>query len=164
MPTTVNALVNSDKHAMLHWKRRAQQAEKSVDRLMRDRATASEIAKEVIAAVDAATPLQFKPSAHKGSGKPIAAVVKASDWQIGEVISAKETDGFGRFNFKAARQRVGTLQRKLVDWADMHRRAGFTLDELHIFSEADLVSGNIHYELEVTNDFWLLWQRSRQGC
>lgn len=153
MPTTINALVNADKHAMLHWKRRAQLAEKSVERLMLDRATASEIAKEIIGAIEAATPVQFKPSTQKGSNKPIAAVIKASDWQIGEVISAKETDGFGRFNYKAAQQRVGTLQRKLIEWGDMHRRAGFIVEELHVFSEADLVSGNIHYELEVTNEF-----------
>lgn len=138
---------------MLHWKRRAQQAEKAAERLMRDRATFSEIAKEVIHAVEAATPVRFEQKPSKTKGNPIAAVIKASDWQIGEVISAKETDGFGRFCYRMAEHRVAILQRKLIDWAEMHRRAGFQLDDLHIFSEADLVSGNIHYELEVTNEF-----------
>ena len=153
MATTIDGLLNKDKHEALHWKRRAQLAERAVDRLMRDRATFSQIAKEIVGAVEAAVPAKLVDSPNKGSNKRVAAVVKASDWQIGEVISAAETDGFGRFCYKTAEQRVARLQRKIIEWVQMHRRAGFAVDELHVFSEADLVSGNIHYELEVTNEF-----------
>ena len=80
-------------------------------------------------------------------------MLKLSDWQIGEVIKAGETEGFGVFNFTIAEQRVQRLVTSFLAWVDMHRRAGYNLRRLDIFSEGDLISGDIHYELQVTNEF-----------
>lgn len=87
------------------------------------------------------------------SSSAISPVAMVSDWQIGEVINAGETDGFGEFNWEIAKKRVFDYATKLIDWSNMHRRAGFPIHQFHVFSLSDHVSGNIHYELEVTNEF-----------
>jgi len=138
---------------LVGYKARAKQAEKQLAKLMKERAGFEIMAKEVVTAVQAATPYEPIIYPAKDSASLAAPVVKSSDWQIGEIVNRRETDGFGSFNFHAAEKRVFKLDRKLIDWIEMHRRGGFRIDELHVFSEADLVSGNIHYELEVTNEF-----------
>lgn len=138
---------------LAHYKALAKQTQKQLNKLVKERAGFEVMAKEVITAVEAAVPYEPVTYTPTDASSEVAPVVKASDWQIGEVINRRETDGFGVFNFRTAEKRVFKLDQKLVDWVEMHRRGGFRIDEMHVFSEADLVSGNIHYELEVTNEF-----------
>lgn len=83
----------------------------------------------------------------------VSPVVMWSDWQIGEKIDVAETLGWGSFDFAAAERRVFQYDESFLGWVSMHRRAGYPIHDLHIFSIGDIVSGNIHYELEVTNEF-----------
>lgn len=164
MTTTVDNLVQreaqrqkdqSAEAQLLHYRVRSHQLEKQVKSLLKDRGQYAELIgdlKRAIPAIDPYPKIEL-PKNGKPTSSPIGMVIKASDWQIGEVINPKETEGFGRFNFAAAEKRVFKLVRKTTEWAMMHRKAGYLVPELHIFSEADLVSGNIHYELEVTNEF-----------
>lgn len=140
---------------LVHYKAKAQNLESSLLKLMKERGKNADLIAELKTAVIALDPFKREPiKIRQGASKtPIAAVVKLSDWQIGEVIQGNETEGFGEFNHSIAQKRVAALVSKILDWVKMHREAGYNLRELHIFSEADLVSGNIHYELEVTNEF-----------
>lgn len=143
-----------DKSQYVYYKDKAQNLESVVKSLLKERGKHKAFIDDLKAVTAATEPLplvQLKPSG--SAGTPIAAVVKLSDWQIGEVINAAETEGFGEFNFAIAEQRVNTLAVKVLDWVTMHRKAGYNVPELHIFSEADLVSGDIHMELSVTNEF-----------
>ena len=73
----------------------------------------------------------------------MAAVLKLSDWQIGEIINASETEGFGEFNFQIAEKRVFDLIRGFLGLGGYAPQGWIQLiQELHVFSEADLVSGN----------------------
>lgn len=146
--------VKASQGELLHYKAKSQQLEKQVKSLLKDRGQYAELIsdlKKTIPAIDAYP--RVKPTKGGKTESEIAVVLKASDWQIGEVIDPNETEGFGRFDFAIAEERVFSLVTKLIDWVEMHRAAGFSIPELHIFSEGDLVSGNIHYELEVTNEF-----------
>jgi hypothetical protein len=138
---------------LLHYKAKSKVLEKQLEKLLKDRATLEAIANEVRTAVEAATPYDRVVYEANLTETIVAPVIKASDWQIGEVVDEDETDGFGVFTHRLAEKRVFTLAQKLIDWTAMHRKSGFQIKELHVFSEADLVSGNIHYELEVTNEF-----------
>jgi hypothetical protein len=140
---------------VLHFKSKAQTLESSVKSLLKERGKYTALIEDLKSAVIALEPYPAQPILMRegASDTPIAAVVKLSDWQIGEVIEPSETEGFGAFNFAIAEQRAFKVVKKVLDWVHMHRQAGYNLRVLHIFSEADLVSGNIHYELEVTNEF-----------
>jgi hypothetical protein len=139
---------------LAHFRAKTKHLEAAIKKLLADRGKYAELIADLKRAIPAIDPY---PAVHvptkNVTGTKVAAVVKASDWQIGELIDPTETEGFGRFNFSRAEKRVFQLDQKLIDWVGMHRQAGFIIDELHVFSEADLVSGNIHYELEVTNEF-----------
>lgn len=144
-----------ERSEILHFKAKAQSLETSVKSLLKERGKYKALVDDLKAAVVSLEPYPRVPiQIRKGvSNTPIAAVVKLSDWQIGEVIEENETEGFGVFNFSVAEARAFKMVKKVLDWVKMHRDAGYNLRTLHVFSEADLVSGNIHYELEVTNEF-----------
>ena len=55
------------------------------------------------------------------------------------------------YNYAIAEQRVFALVDHLITQVTMYREGGFDIPQLDIFSEADLVSGNIHEELTITN-------------
>jgi len=137
-----------------HYKAKAELAESILGKLRKERGGLREMMSQLTSAVAAADPwdrVKYYPG--DPSRTPVSAVVKLSDWHIGEVIEKGETEGFGEFNWAIAQKRVFFIAEKLIEWTNMHRIAGFPIDELVILSEADLVSGNIHYELEVTNEF-----------
>jgi len=148
--STSNLETKSD---VFHFKAKAQNLETSVKTLLKERGKYKAFISDLKASITAVEPYPKKVLHIDQTSKPIAAVLKLSDWQIGEVIEESETEGFGEFNFNIAEIRVFYLVEKFLTWVDMHRKAGYNVKELHVFSEADLVSGNIHYELEVTNEF-----------
>lgn len=151
----IKELPIEEQSEVLHFKAKAQSLEGSVKSLLKERGKYKALIDELKAAVVALEPYPRAPIQVKKNApdKAIAAVVKLSDWQIGEVVEANETEGFGQFNFAIAENRAFTVVKKVLGWVKMHRDAGYNLRTLHVFSEADLVSGNIHYELEVTNEF-----------
>lgn len=140
-----------------HLKARNRELEAQIASLLKQRGRFTDLITDLKQSVTAARPLPPAPitrSKLPSPSRPIDAVLKISDWQIGEVISAAETEGFGEFNWRIAQRDVMEfLGPKMLAWVDMHRRAGFQIPRLHIFSEGDFVSGNIHKELEVTNEF-----------
>jgi hypothetical protein len=118
---------------------------------------------KILKAVDAFAPLQPHPyKAGKHAEAEMAAVIQLSDWHIGEVISAAETGGFGRYNFEIAKARANYITDKFLAWLESHR-ANFKIPKVYIFGQADWVSGNIHKELLVTNEFTLPEQAVRSG-
>ena len=95
--------------------------------------------------------------------KPIvSAIVKFSDWQIGEVINAKETEGFGNFDFDIAQKRIFRITSSIIKWVKT-MRTGYRINDLHIFGEGDWISGDIHDELRITNEFPLPVQTAKAG-
>lgn len=154
MTTKLKDVLNPEKARAAHLAAKIRQLERDNKTLLEQRGKYSELISDLIKAVPAVDPYPQVPlKASPAGATPIHAVVKVSDWQIGEVVSSAETGGFGVFNFALAEKRVFLLAQKLIDWTAMHRQGGYNVPELHVFSEADLVSGNIHYELEVTNEF-----------
>ncbi len=125
-----------------------------VKAFLKDKGRFTNLVNEAVKAITPVTAYSTWSAPKKGKRTySIGMVLKVSDWQIGEVIDPKETEGFGVFNYEIAKQRVFDLIDRVNDQANMYRKGGFDLPQLDIFSEADLLSGNIHYELEVTNEW-----------
>lgn len=143
-----------DLSKIAHLQAKTKVLENSIQTLLKERGKYTALFDDLKESVLALEPYEKMPViVASGSKTPVAAVIKLSDWQIGEVIEFAETEGFGVFNFAVAEQRIFGLVKKVIEWVTMHRQAGYNVRSLHIFSEADIVSGNIHYELEVTNEF-----------
>ena len=101
------------------------------------------------------------PPAEKGSA-PVVPVFKWSDWHIGEVIRAEETEGFGEFNYAIAEEGLFGMVEDFLQWVEVQRRA-YDMSTCVIFGEGDYVSGDIHPELLATNEFPLPVQTAKAG-
>jgi len=91
----------------------------------------------------------------KGSGKvgsPCAAVMRISDGHMGAVQLPNEIEGFGEYNPELCRSRQVDYAQRFCKWVDVNREA-YQIDEVAVIVTGDLISGDIHEELRVTNAF-----------
>ncbi len=122
-----------------------------------------ELADEIAEAVRAAEPYpRFKYSPPTRGAHQVAAVLKLSDWHIGEVTQRTEVENFGAFNWDIARDGMLGILNEFLQWNSAKRRI-YDVQELHLFCEGDYVSGDIHQELCVTNEFPVPVQVEKAG-
>lgn len=77
-------------------------------------------------------------------------VLLLSDLHAGEVVSREETGGINEYNWEIMTQRMSKLASSLSSYQE-HRP--YPIERLHVFMLGDMLSGNIHEELEATNEF-----------
>lgn len=77
-------------------------------------------------------------------------ILHLSDVHYGETISLEEMDGLNRYDAGTAQRRLGRFFFKAVDLMTTHWK-GAPPDEVILCLGGDLISGNIHPELEQTN-------------
>jgi len=123
-----------------------------------------EMTEMVVSAVEALEPYpRYRFTPPEKTGHEVTAVLKFSDWHIGEVIRADETEGFGKFNWAIAQERVFSIVESFAEWIATQRHS-YDIRELVILAEGDFMSGNIHEELLATNEFPLPVQTANAGA
>lgn len=150
----IKSILNPELAEAQRLKKQNQVLNQNVKKLLEERGKHLSFFEDLKSVIPPTTPYTDQPiTVTDEEGSEFAAVVLISDWQIGEVVNKEEMCGWGVYNHKIAEKRVFLLAEKLIGWVDMHRKAGHIINELHVLSIGDLISGNIHYELEVTNEF-----------
>lgn len=149
----------------LHLKDKLSVTQKQLGRFLLKEEKTREYIAEVTEAVNALDPLPrvtfLKPK--KEHATPMTAVLHLTDWHIGSVISPKETEGWGNFDWAIAQDRIaGQLVPRFKQWLDT-MRSGYRIDNIHIIATGDFVSGDIHDELLRTNEFPLPVQTAKAG-
>ena len=133
-------------------------------RLLARESREAEHVASVVNAVQALDPIpQVAFLRPKKTQTPMTAVLHLTDWHIGTSISETETEGWGGFNWEKAQDRV--LQQLLVrfkSWLDTQRH-GYVINDVQIVGTGDWVSGDIHDELRVYNEFELPVQTAKAG-
>jgi hypothetical protein len=76
-------------------------------------------------------------------------VLDWSDLHAGEVVSLEETGGMNEYNWEIMMERHDKLRRALFSYQD---NRPYPVKKLYIFALGDMLSGNIHAELEATNE------------
>jgi len=106
------------------------------------------------AAINPVIPLKkvYDPSRSDRVGSPLIAVPHITDGHMGQVQPKEEIEGFNEFNPDICRKRQIDFIMRFNDWVDKHRK-GYTIDECAVIVTGDLISGDIHEELRVTNAF-----------
>jgi len=109
---------------------------------------------EVLAAIPAIVPQApvYKPAKTRRVETDIAAVVHITDAHYGSVQLADEIEGYGEYSPELSRTRQFGLIRDVIQWVDIHR-LGYSIPECRFLVTGDLISGDIHDELRVTNAF-----------
>ena len=76
-------------------------------------------------------------------------VLLLSDLHAGEQVSLEETGGINSYDWDIMLERMNRLRNALVSYQD---NRPYPVDKLRIFALGDQLSGNIHAELEATNE------------
>lgn len=95
-----------------------------------------------------ATSWTARPS--KRTPDPLVFVLFTSDFQWGERIDLHEMDGLNSYSAAIASARYRRLIQKTVDMISKHR--GGKAEKLYYLRGGDSISGEIHHELQITND------------
>lgn len=94
----------------------------------------------------------YVPSAYKPSKKgrsPQEMVLLFSDTHASEVVSLEETRGINEYNWDIMLSRMDDVRRTVVSHKD---HFAFNVDVLRVYLLGDMLSGDIHDELAITND------------
>lgn len=149
---------------ILHLRSQITENNKIISSFQKNKGARIEMARTIADSVKAfeAPPLYtYNPS--KPGKSEVAMIANLSDLHVGELIRPAETGGFGAFNWSIAQKRLNTVHLdNLINWTEVNR-LGYNIPDLHIFGIGDYVSGDIHQELLVTNEFPLPGQTARAG-
>jgi hypothetical protein len=167
MSTTVKHVMKEKQESDLiaHLRKAAAKADNDNRRLRIKLGERQEFLESLQAAVAAATPQPPVSYNHIRASKtntPIVPCLNISDLHIGERILAKETEGFGRFNWHIAQERLHNIVRNFLRWIEINREY-YRINECHINCLGDYISGDIHDELKVTNEFPVPVQTAKAG-
>lgn len=106
---------------------------------------------KVTDAIDPITPIAelYKPKTDKGD---IIPVMHVTDTHMGEVQEPYEIEGFNAFNPDIAHARNMDFAKRALKWID-RKRNSYAVNDLVMLFTGDLISGDIHQELQVTNAY-----------
>ena len=113
---------------------------------------------ESVRALEPLPPVLYTPK--NPTQSEVVVVENLSDLHVGELIRPVETGGFGAFNYSIAQKRMKVHEDNILNWTFVNR-LGYNIPDLHIFGIGDYISGDIHQELLVTNEFPLPGQVAR---
>lgn len=135
---------------------RAQLAQANRDRLQRQRAedSAEAIRKEIfnLAARSPEPPVWVPNPRHRAGARGTPCTIW-SDWHFGEVVNPAEVGGVNEFNTTIAIQRVKRLVDTTIDLSFNHMgRAKTEYPGVVICLGGDMMTGDIHEEIVITND------------
>ena len=107
----------------------------------------------VLASVTSISPLsiKYKPGTEKGD-TPVEAVMQISDAHMGAVQEPEEIEGFNEYNPDICRSRQIDYANRFCRHID-RQRLGQNINKLNVIVTGDLISGDIHQELQTTNAF-----------
>jgi len=88
----------------------------------------------------------------KKSGSDIIPVMQVTDSHMGEVQIPDEIEHFGAYNPELCKKRNLGFAGGFIDWVMLHRNA-YNIRSCNVIFTGDLISGDIHEELRVTNAF-----------
>ena len=125
-----------------------------IDELKLEQGEKSEYFDTIKKCITAITPLPQVPykTAKGGVQSDLSAVMVLSDWHIGEYTDADEIEGFNSYSWAIAQKRVHYLTKQFIDWIAVQRKAS-NIKEAVIVCIGDMISGDIHPELQITNEW-----------
>lgn len=98
-----------------------------------------------------ASRIEYKPKDAK-INSPCGVALLISDSHYGAVQQPSEIEGFGEFSPEICEKRSMEFISNVVTWTKAQRSI-YNLETAHVLVAGDLISGDIHLELQVTNAF-----------
>lgn len=87
------------------------------------------------------------------------AVLLLGDLHIGEYVDARQTGGIAVYNLDVAKRRLDYTVDTAIEILKKHLSGGYRYQKLYVFLLGDLISGEIHTELEISNEVGVTQQK-----
>lgn len=99
-------------------------------------------------------PISALPKVYRAekAERPVQTVMHITDSHMGSVQDANEIEGFNAFSPEICEKRCIGFARGFLEWNAMLRNS-YTVNECSVLMTGDLISGDIHDELRITNAF-----------
>ncbi len=96
----------------------------------------------------------IKPSDFKETkvSSPCSAIFEAADQHVGEIVDETMVDRFGIYNWNITQQYANDIMLAYIKWIDM-ARSSYNIPICRYLQMGDPISGDIHEELKVTNEW-----------
>jgi hypothetical protein len=106
--------------------------------------------------IDNITPVLEAPGVYKPviikDNNPITAIMHITDGHMGAIQEPSEIEGFNMFNPAICDSRQIKYAQDFIKWITV-QRFGYSINECSVIVTGDLISGDIHDELKITNAF-----------
>lgn len=96
--------------------------------------------------------IYLDPISSTARSSSTTAVMQISDSHMGAIQMPDEVEGFNEFNAAICEQRQINYAGYFLKWVGMHRHS-YKINECAVIVTGDLISGDIHDELKITNEF-----------
>lgn len=106
---------------------------------------------QVIDAIEPIEPLR-PVNFERNNTTPVVPVLHLTDLHIGAVQNPDEIEGFNAYSPEIAEVRLEDLTARWLKWTDYQRKA-YTIIDAAVLITGDLISGDIHDELRITNAY-----------
>jgi hypothetical protein len=118
---------------------------------------------QVCGAVTALPPYpQFLYTHAQQPKNPIIPNLDISDLHTGELIQSSQVEGLNKYNWRIEQEGLFGIVEDFLKWVEIHRK-WFTIEQCNITLKGDYISGDIHQELQTTNEFPLPVQTAKAG-
>ncbi|RKY39857.1 MAG: hypothetical protein DRP85_09485 [Candidatus Makaraimicrobium thalassicum] len=112
-----------------------------------------EMVRQVAAVVQTEQPPKLmyrrEPRKHRPRVHPVFLL---GDWHIGEKAERDATGGFGEYNWGVTQKSHGVILNSFLKWVYNYRSI-YLIEDCTVMCLGDWISGDIHDELRVTNEF-----------
>ena len=106
---------------------------------------------QVVEAIRPVAPLP-PVSFEKKGGTPVMPVMHLTDLHVGATQEPNEIEGFNAYSPEIAQRRLEDFAARWLRWTDYQRKA-YTINNAAVIITGDLISGDIHDELRITNAY-----------
>lgn len=141
---------DQDKDIVVYQQEQIQKLNNKVRKMRVESGGMENMVQQIISEIPSIPPLAPQYKKKNTSGKRIYHVAPITDWHIGQCIDPVDVEGINAFNFTIAQRRVSGFANNVIRDAK-ERRANYIVDKLTIPVLGDMISGNIHKELEVVS-------------
>lgn len=118
---------------------------------------------QVAAALSAVDPYPaFQYREPRKTALEVIPVLDISDLHIGEVVEACEVEGYNAFNWEIAQAGLFGIVDDFMQWVTIQAEH-YKIEQCVLLCKGDYISGDIHDELRVTNEWPLPVQTAKAG-
>jgi hypothetical protein len=126
-------------------------------RTLQHRLVEAEKQREFYDSIGSGKPIVVNGSRPKSGKRQGTLCTVASDWHVGEVVTAEETHGRNTYDLAIARKRAANFWDNVL-WIRADAQRTISSDDHVLSLNGDMISGSIHQELAETNEVGLVEQ------